>query len=168
MVIFSTLITCGCIGTDEDFDKRFEINIEIDPESTDEYEIFLPVPVKGYANWAMENEGQPIDPLTKLEMVEGNGTFNITKIEDEYFLYIKSSNRTRINYRSENELPDPFEDLSSNKIYYNSTSNSTVMINYNIEYYIEDSKEFTWSLSGYKTKIGWQEVEIERELEIID
>ena len=172
IVLFFLLPGCIDNGNDEEKDRWFKIDIKIESSTSNNYEIYLPIPVNGYANWVVENEGVPIDSLNNLKLIEGNGIFEIVEKENEHFLYINSNDLTQLQldeeYISGKKMPSPFDSLSSNKTFVNSTSDSDIMINYFIEYYIEDSKKFTWELHNYHAIIGWQEIDIKEELMIID
>ena len=88
-VIIITLIFLmpGCINneTNEEKDRWFKIDIKIESSTSNNYEIYLPIPVNGYANWVIENEGAPIDSLNNLELIEGNGIFEIIEKKMDIF-----------------------------------------------------------------------------------
>ena len=176
-IVMITISFTGCFGDDDDSEKSnkkrlFEMNFVIISNTSLPYEIYIPIPINGYANWVIENEGEPIDQINELRFIEGNGTYEIMIHEKEYFLRINSYNNAVINfnasYVSGNNMPDPFDELSSDKIYLNTSINTIITFDFHIRYLIEDSKDYQWNLKNHNVNNGWQDVEIKRELLIID
>lgn len=174
IVIFLSLLVTGCFennnGNTSAKQNNFKMEFEIIPSIENAYVVYLPVPVNGYANWVVKEEGKPIDYLKYLEISEGNGTFKIIEANSEYFLNINSSGYIKIVFnfdKAENKLPLPFDTLSSSKIFLNTTESNQTIINYFIEFR-DISNHYTWSLDHYYAKNGWQDVEINEELIIYD
>ena len=147
------------------------IDISIVSNSSSEKTIYLPVPVIGFANSVYENEGMPIEEIDNITIVSGNGTKTIIEENGEYFLLINYSDSIHIifneTYGYGEISPRPFDSLSSEQLFFNSTGIPDSVVSYHIQYSVNNVIG-TFNLQNYSAELGWQYVDITSEIMIIN
>ena len=143
----------------------FTIDINISSNTTDDFKVKLPVPIKGYGVQDIIEEGIPIDEIYLLDVVTGSGNYSINN-DTAYmesanytdfvknYIEINGTGSIHLRYHIENQTFEEFSELSTTFAYY---SDSNLSVSYNINFGIRN----LWGsfiISDYYSESGWQEM----------